>query len=380
MFGLAVVAEYAVAFVRKAAFVFCRVVVVFFFAVAEEAAVLATLISPTHLAATVLEYAEATARDHDVELALFHVATDVRDHNDELLALDCLGVCVRGVVVAFTGERQLEALAALAAVACGHCREGESHVVTAAYREGNLADAGHLRASAADAPVVPVRVLAAALVGALLGVLAAGILVPGTAGLAAVPVARGPAAAAAALCLNGGASCGCAVAATAGAAGFGLLGAARLRVRRGRSLAGRRSGPWRARDVVFFADVVEFCGVHVFHERFAVHVYDITAEVVGDGADDIAVHVGDVAVVVDEVILVGVEYPGHVVDHLVFARRRRSGSVRDNDRFGDVRGHDVEFAQLEHLDDGFVGLVVDDGGPGSVQHSYGGPFGVGDDF
>ena len=111
LLGFAVVAEHAVALVLEAFLVLACVVVVFFFAVRKEAAVLFTLAAPAH-AGTTVEDADATARDHNVELAIFHVGTHVRDHDDELLALDGLRIRVRRAVVALAREGQLEALAA----------------------------------------------------------------------------------------------------------------------------------------------------------------------------------------------------------------------------------------------------------------------------
>ena len=101
---------------------------------------------------------------------------------------------------------------------------------------------------------------------------------------------------------------------------------------------------------------------------------------VGDGADNIAVYVGDFAVIVDKVVLVGVEHPGCIVEHLVFAIWSGLGGVRNIFWvYGrDIGGHDVEFAQLDHVHNRFAGQV-DDGGPGVVERAYGVPFGIGDD-
>ena len=191
LLGLAVVAERLVALFGKAAGIGACIVVTFGFTVGEEATVLLALCAPAH-AGTAVEHANATARDHDIELALRHVATDIRCHDDELFALDGFGVCICRVVVPFAREGQLVALAAGAAVTCRHCGEGEAHVGATVNGERNLACAGHHRAAGADAPCAPVGAFGGTLVGALLGVVR-GVVLHGTMGLAAVPVTGCPA-------------------------------------------------------------------------------------------------------------------------------------------------------------------------------------------
>ena len=116
-----VVTEGLVALFGKAACILACSVVVFFFAFAEKSAVLFALIAPAHLA-TAVEHAYATARNQDVELSLLNIATDVGRHDDELLALELLGVGVGGAVVAFAGKGELEALSALATVGSRRAR------------------------------------------------------------------------------------------------------------------------------------------------------------------------------------------------------------------------------------------------------------------
>ena len=65
----------------------------FLFAVGEETTILFTLRAPAHLR-TAVEHADATTRNHDIELALLNVTTDVCCHDDELLALDVSVVVV----------------------------------------------------------------------------------------------------------------------------------------------------------------------------------------------------------------------------------------------------------------------------------------------
>ena len=191
LLGFAVVREYAVALFSKAACVLACIIVICLFAVAEEAAVLFALSAPAHAGASV-EYADAATRNHDVELALSHVTADVRCHDDELLALDCLGVGVSGVVVAFAGKRELVALAAGTAVTCRYSGECEAHVGTAVNGERNLACAGHHRTACANTSCTPVLAFGLALVCALPGVVR-GVCLNRAVGLAAVPVTGGPA-------------------------------------------------------------------------------------------------------------------------------------------------------------------------------------------
>ena len=189
LLGGRVVAEHAVALVLEAGEGLGRVVVAFLFAVAEEASVLFALVAPAHLAAAI-EGTHAAARDHDVELTLFHVVADVCGHDDELLALDCAQVVV-ACVLALAGKGQLVALAAGTAVSTRDCREGEAHIGTAVDGERNLAQAGRLVAARTDASAAADNVLALGVAG-LAGV-AAGIFRPGAVGCTAVPVAGCPA-------------------------------------------------------------------------------------------------------------------------------------------------------------------------------------------
>ena len=235
LFRLAVTGEHAVALAGKAAFHLTRGVVVFLFTDAEKTAVLFALVSPAHAGATV-ELADAATRNHDVELALLNVATDVCRHDDELLALllECLGVCVGGAVVAFTREGELVAVTALATVTCGNCREGEPEFVAAVNGERDLASAGHEAAAAADTSATPVGAFGFALVGALPCGISAGVFLPGTAGLAAVPVTGCPAASAGATALvldSRAAACG--------GGGAALHAAGRLHTAGGLHAAGR---------------------------------------------------------------------------------------------------------------------------------------------
>jgi len=200
LLGFGVIAEHAVALVLEAGLRCSCLVVGFLFAVAKESAVLFALATPAHAGASV-EHADAATRDHDVELPLLHVATDVGNHDDDFFALDGADVDVVAVL-ALAGEGELVALAAGAAVGRGHCREGEAHFVTAVDGERDLAGAGHLRSAAADTAVAPVAVLALALVGALPGVVAARVFGPGAVGLAAIPVTGCPAAAGSAAALG----------------------------------------------------------------------------------------------------------------------------------------------------------------------------------
>ena len=167
LLGFFVVCKGFVALFGKATCVFAGIVVVFCFAVREEAAVLSALVTPTHTGTTV-EHADAATRNHDVELTLCHIAADIGCHDDQLLALYGSGIVVCRIVVSFTGKGELEALAARPAVCCRNCRECECHVATAINRERNLACASHRRTAAiANAAVVPVGAGGFTLVGAL---------------------------------------------------------------------------------------------------------------------------------------------------------------------------------------------------------------------
>ena len=190
LLGFVIVAEYAVALFDEAIYVLRDVVPGFLLAGGEETAVLFGLAAPAHASASV-EHADAAARDHDVELALLYVVTDVRRHDDKLLALDGVGVevalCAVSVfdILALAGKGELVALAAGAAVRCRDSREGERDIVTSVNGERNLACAGHHRAAVADASGTPVGAFGLALVCALSGMVG-GIR---AVGLAAVPVA-----------------------------------------------------------------------------------------------------------------------------------------------------------------------------------------------
>ena len=167
MLGFFVVCKGFVALFGKATCVFAGIVVVFCFAVREEAAVLSALVTPTHTGTTI-EHADTTTGDHDVELSLLYIATDVGCHDDEFFAFHFSGVVVCRIVVPFTGEGELEALAARPAVCCRNCRECECHFVATVNRERNLACASHGGTAAiANAAVVPVSVVGFTLVGAL---------------------------------------------------------------------------------------------------------------------------------------------------------------------------------------------------------------------
>ena len=124
LLGFFVVCKGLVALFGQATCHFICGVVVFLFAVGEEAAILFALRAPAHAGATV-ELAYTAARDHDVELALVHVAADVGDHDNKflVLVLEFPGVAICGAIVAFASEGQLEALAALATVRGRHCSE-----------------------------------------------------------------------------------------------------------------------------------------------------------------------------------------------------------------------------------------------------------------
>ena len=108
--------------------------------------------SERHAGATV-ELAYTAARDHDVELALVHVAADVGDHDNKflVLVLEFPGVAICGAIVAFASEGQLEALAALATVRGRHCSECKAVFIAAVHRERNLACASGACAAGADA-------------------------------------------------------------------------------------------------------------------------------------------------------------------------------------------------------------------------------------
>jgi len=152
LLGFFVIAEGLVALFSQAACHFICGVVVFLFAIGEETAVLFTLRTPAHAGAAV-ELAYTAARDHDVELALVHVAADVCHHDDELLVLvlEFSGIAVRGAIVAFTSEGQLEALAALAAVRGGHSSECKAVFFATIHRKRNLACASGAATARADA-------------------------------------------------------------------------------------------------------------------------------------------------------------------------------------------------------------------------------------
>ena len=184
--GLFVVLEDFVALPGEAFLALVQEVAVvadFVFTIGEKSAVLVTLISPTHLAATVLEHAEATARDHDVELVTFDVTTDIRCHHDEGLAGECLVVSL-AFVFAATGKGEGEALAALTAGVRVRGRKGVGDLV--ARDDRNLARAGGVLAAGANILATLNKVLALGVAG--LGRVAAGVLVPGATGHAAVPV------------------------------------------------------------------------------------------------------------------------------------------------------------------------------------------------
>ena len=296
---LAVAREHAVALVGEATLHLARGVVVFLFAVAQEAAVLFALCAPAHAGATV-EHAYATAWNHDVELALLNVSANVCRHDDELLALalEGLGVCVCRFVVALAREGELVTVPALAAVTCGNCREGESEVVAAADGKGNLACAGHQLAATADASAAPVGTFGFALVGALPCGISAGVFLPGTAGLAAIPVACGPAASAgaAALVLDLRAA-----AARLCAAGAALYAAARRRLRAaagglgaGRGLfaaAGGSNARNRNQDVA--AGRFRFARAgNGFSRELIARMENRLRQNVVDGRDDLAAAVG----------------------------------------------------------------------------------------
>ena len=190
LLGFFVASEGRVALFLKALERLACVVVGFLFAVGKEATVLSGVARnvPAHLAASV-KGTESTARDQDVELALVHVATDVGDHDDELLALDGLVVHV-GRILTRSLEGELEALAAVAAVGGRHRREGESHVGTTVDGERNMARAGRLATAGADAAATASGILTPGIAG--LGKVA-GILRPGAVRSAAIPVAGCPA-------------------------------------------------------------------------------------------------------------------------------------------------------------------------------------------
>ena len=180
--------------------------------------------------------------------------------------------------MSLTGEGQLEALAASAAVAGGHGCESEAHIGASVDRERNLARASHggtlTVANALVAAVV--GILSLALVGALPRVIAVRMFRPRTVRLAAIPVTCGPAGTArTALRLDGGASAGSGAAALNGTAALGRGTAVRVGASGGRTAAvvvaaGRRfgrqyfatrrrfdNGCYRAA----VADVVDFEGV-----------------------------------------------------------------------------------------------------------------------
>ena len=81
------------------------------------------------------------------------LATDVCHHDDELLVLvlEFSGIAVRGAIVAFTSEGQLEALAALAAVRGGHSSECKAVFFATIHRKRNLACASGAGTARADA-------------------------------------------------------------------------------------------------------------------------------------------------------------------------------------------------------------------------------------
>ena len=210
------------------------IVVAFLFAVGEEAAVLLTLCSPAHGRAAV-EHADATARDHDVELSLLNVTTDVCRHNDELLALEFFGVGVRRVVVTFAGKCELEALATGSTVRSRNSRKSEAHVGTTVNGKRNLACTCHHATTAADTLSVPVSTFGLSLVGALLGMVG-GIVLSGAMGLAAIPVTSGPTGAALSAALDDDVRTAASQLLTAGArlcAAAGLGAGTALRISRG---------------------------------------------------------------------------------------------------------------------------------------------------
>ena len=120
-----------------------------------------------------------------------NVATDVSCHDDELFAFELLDVCVVGIL-AGTRKRELEALAALAAVGGRHCCECKAVFVTSIDRERNLACAGgSCSAGANAAAAVTDGVLAFGI--ANLGRISSRVFVPGAARHAAIPVTGCPA-------------------------------------------------------------------------------------------------------------------------------------------------------------------------------------------
>ena len=224
--GFGVVGEDAVALLGEAFLAFGEQVAVvadFAFAVGKESTVLFALVAPAHILAAV-ERSEAAARDHDVELAVVHVATDVGCHHDEGLAGERLVVGL-GLVLALAGEGEGEALAALASVSSRDSREGVGDLV--ARDDRNLACAGGTLAAAADtAATAADGVLALGVAG--LGRVAAGILVPAAARHAAVPVTGCPALLAALACTFVLGCLGVALSAAALGTGLNLLAAGRL--------------------------------------------------------------------------------------------------------------------------------------------------------
>ena len=201
LLGFAVVAEYAVALVLQAGHDLAREVLALAFAVSEKTAVLGALVSPAHAGATI-EDTHAAARNHDVELSLRHVGTDVCRHDDKLLAVESLGVGV-GFVLALAIKGELVALSAGTAVRCRHGCKGEGHIATTVNRKRNLANASHCRtATIANAAVAPVGIVGSTLVRALSGVVSASVLVPGAVRLTAVPITGCPAGTASAAALG----------------------------------------------------------------------------------------------------------------------------------------------------------------------------------
>ena len=188
LLGFFVVAERLVALVGEAACILISLVVFLCFAVGEETAVLLTLVTPAHLAASV-EHADAATRNQDVELSLLDIATDVCSHDDELLAfaLESLGVGVRRTVMAFAGKGELEALAALAAVGGWYSGECKSVFFAAIDRERNLAGAGGATTTGAHAAGAVTDVVFTLGVAGL-GRVSARVFVPGAARHAAIPV------------------------------------------------------------------------------------------------------------------------------------------------------------------------------------------------
>ena len=95
-----------------------------------------------------------------------------------------------GFVLALAGKGKLEALTALATVRCRNCCKGETDVVATVNRERNLACAGSGATTATDTLFVVIRASRFAVSAALLcRACATGVVLPGTARFATVPIA-----------------------------------------------------------------------------------------------------------------------------------------------------------------------------------------------